>query len=247
MSNQIATVPQMADALNKHLAREPNKVKALHQLTYVAHFNFYRLGYEQFSFEDKKRLYQRYMELFPEDGLGDLFDSRFVLECFKQLPQTKTLNIAELGGYQGELAHHITQHFNVNWVSFDIIPHKILPDLDPSVFAEYVLSKQLWQTGINLRYVDAFISMHTLEHFSNDEFTQLISYIVKQKIPYLILQIPLESEGQSWKNYLGAHVLTFGSLKVKQMLEPYYVLVSEVAKGRKVREGWCSFWKCKND
>lgn len=246
MSEQVASITDLQRALNTHLAREPNKVKALHQLTYVAHFNFYRLGYGQFSFADKKVLYQMYMELFPEDGQGDLFDSRFVLECFKQLPQGKTLNIAELGGYQGELARHVilADHL-VNWASFDIIPHKILPDLDPAWFAEYVLSKELWQTNINLSYVDAFISMHTLEHFSNAEFTHLIDYIVNQKIPYLIFQIPIEPEGQSWKNYLGAHVLTFGSLKVKEILAPYYTLVSEVAKGRKIREGWCSFWRLK--
>ena len=244
MSEQVASINDMQRALNQHLAREPNKVKALHQLTYVAHFNFLRLGYEQFSFADKKRLYQMYMELFPEDGRGDLFDSRFVLECFKQLPKGKTLNVAELGGYQGELARHIIRAYLVNWVSFDIIPHTVPRDIQQS-FAEHVLTKELWQTRINLSYVDVFVCMHTLEHFSNTEFEKLISFIIKQKIPHLILQIPLEPEGQSWKNYLGAHVLTYGSVKVKELLMPHYRLVSEVAKGRKIREGWCSFWRLK--
>jgi len=241
MLETVATQVEMAATLSRMLQRESDRVHALHILTWTAHFNFYRMIYNQLSFEDKQRLYQMYLEVFPQED--EVFDTEFVLQCLQQIPQ-KNLRIAELGGYQGELAQHIIKELHIPWVSFEIIPHKIPKNIE-NLFTEYILSKELWQTNLDLSKITAFISMHTLEHFSDQEFIELVKYLVHWKVPYLIFQMPIQPEGQTWRNYYGAHVLKMGSTQVKKLLAPHYRLKAEVPKGKHVHEGWCCFYEYK--
>jgi len=228
-------------AVKKLILAHPDKVKALTMLAGITEFNFYRMVYKDLSFADLKRLNTRWYTMFPDQGR---FDSKFVKDCLRE---ANVESVAELGGYQGELAFEcLTVNPHLRWVSFDIIPHKTLPELRKYEFSEYVLQKQLWHSLIDLSGFQAFVSMHTLEHFSNTEFLELLDYLFKQKIRYLILQLPVKPEDHSWKHYFGSHLLTYGSNKIKQLLGKRYELVREVAKGERMEDGWCSFWRLKN-
>lgn len=221
-------------------------LRLLDKLTWMGQFNYYRQLYSKFSFEDRQKLYTLWYKAFP-DG-AEPFDGQFVLDCIDEIISDNGhyLRVHELGGYRGELAWEVlSKHPRITWTSFDIIKHDILPEL-PDNFSECVLEKELWETNIGLEG-DVFISMHTLEHLSDADFDKLLAYILKQKITHLILQLPIQPEGQTWANYLGAHVLTYGSNKIKKLLEPRYKLVREVPRdesGEDIRKwgGWCSFW-----
>lgn len=230
--------------MRKAICSQPDKVTALTRLSGISEFNFYRLVYDELSFEDLKRLNTRWYTMYPEQ---DRFDTNFVLTCIDEIigHNGHFLRVHELGGYQGELAWEIlSKRPRITWTSFDIIKHKIIPELQNN-FSEYVLNKQLWKSNIGLEG-HVFISMHTLEHFSNTEFLELLDYLFKQNIKYLILQLPVKPEGHSWKNYFGSHLLTYGSDKIKELLGKRYMLVREVAKGERMEDGWCSFWRLKN-
>lgn len=229
-------------AIQKLILSHHDKVQALTVLAGIQEFNFYRLVYDKLSFKDLKRLNTRWYTMFPDQGRSD---GKFVFDSLKTIDQP--FSVAELGGYQGELASQMFQKFpNMRWVSFDIIPHKIVSELHKYKFSEYVLQQQLWHNLIDLTGFQAFISMHTLEHFSNTEFLEWVDYIFTQNIPHLILQLPVQLEGQSCENYFGSHLLTYGSDKIKELLGKRYKLLSEVPKGVKAEDGWCSFWRLKN-
>ncbi len=210
-------------------------------------FNKYREIYPQLTFQEKKLIYYGYYKVFSIQN-EFAFDWNFITECFNDLTEQgkKPIKIIELGGYEGRLAYEVMNHkYPVSsWLSLELLSHKIFEGLSNSPFKEQVLSCELWQSQINIK-TDLFICIHTLEHYSNSECIKLLDYVKQQKPTYLLIIAPIESEGQKWENYFGAHILTLGSNQIKQILSQNYKLLKEQNPIPEQHKGWCSLWQLK--
>ena len=210
----------------------------LNKLSEVAHFNFYRFLYPHLTFKEKQTLYQRWYKQYPE-FVAERADIAFALECFS----FEIEHVVELGGGTCKLADLVIRMFNqIQWVSYDIIKHKLVS----SYVHEHILSQNLWETDLVIKPVDLFISTHTIEHFSNEEVYELLMYLLHEEPKYILLQSPIEPAGQTWMNYHGAHIYTHGSNRIKMRLSDKYELLKEKPRNKTKREGWCGFWRYKH-
>jgi hypothetical protein len=204
-------------------------------------FDWFRRDYNRLSFEDLKYLYGIWLQKYPGQKY---YDKGFFLNCITLASEElgkANLRVAELGGYNGELALEIlTVIPSLNWLNIEIIAHQPVNGLEHFSYREHVLSSQLWDEHLNLSDRDVFVSGDTLEHFSNDEFEKIIGYLETQRIRYLVLKIPIYPEGQTWNGVSAAHLLTMSVEQAAGVISKFYVLLSE-----QVGWGWASFWRLK--
>ena len=190
---------------------------------YIKVFNNYRTHYDSLQFNQKKKFYSRIESFFPQLKNFYRHNLDFIKDCLEPF---KPLKVVELGGGNGELMSEFPEY---DWVNFDF--HNLTDNL-------WVLKPEL---DCNL-----FISCHTIEHFSNREFESLIEYLHELNPKYILLNAPLLPDGQSWHNYFGLHVLTYGTEKVKSLLQEQYELVKKVPYDETTLKGWCAFWRKKD-
>jgi hypothetical protein len=198
-------------------------------------FNLYRDLYEELSFEELKGINTIWYHKYPNQKRFDLL---FVRSCIKYLTrrlQKKDLFVAELGGYQGELAYEILKSFSlITWKNIEIIPHKRVCELAQFDYEEIVLTKPFWLEKINLKNCDVFIMSDSVEHFNDEEAKKIFNIINKYNIKSVIIKSPLNSKGQKWYNYCGSHLLRIGSNQIKKIMKREYRLVKEYDD--------CFFW-----
>ena len=192
-------------------------------------FNRFRETYPQLTFQDKKRIYTELRELYPRQS-EFLHDMEFLIAA---LPKEPDKTIVEYGGYGGLMAAlFLRENPSWRWVNIELIPHKPHWLLRGKNYVEIVLEKELWQSNFNLK-ADVFLTEQTIEHLSNGEFGQFVQWLKKQQYPTVMLGSPLATEGQTWQDYYGAHVLTFGTRQVTDLMGPEYKIVQQ-SKSR----GW---------
>lgn len=166
------------------------------------------------------------------------FDFVFVRSCIKYLTKRlrkRDLFVAEMGGYQGELAYEILKDFSpITWSNFEIIPHRRVCELAQYDYEEIVLTKPLWLEKIDLKNCDVFIMSDTIEHFSDEEANETFNMLQRFNIKSVIIKSPLNPSGQTWDNYNGSHLLRLGSNHLKAILGKDYRLVKEIFD--------CFFW-----
>jgi hypothetical protein len=193
-------------------------------------FNKFRELYPKLSFNDKKIIYSTWYQLFPLQN-EFMFDVDFIASV---IPQKQKLKVVEYGGYEGVLANaYLELYPKSSWVNIELISH-VNHNLEEKNYKEIVLDKELWETTLSFT-ADLFIAEHTIEHLSDVECIKFVEWLKKQNFETLIIGAPLEEEGQTWRDYYGGHILTFGSKKIRELLEPEYVLVTQ-----KHKNGWCA-------
>lgn len=168
------------------------------------------------------------------------------MNCFKHIVKTlkrSNLFVVELGGFEGALALEILKMYpTMQWLNVEIIKHRMKRGLEKYRYKEYVLSEQLWREELDLGKYDVFVSSHTLEHLSNVQVKRLFECLILNNIKYLILDIPVRPNGQTWHGYSGTHILTVGSNHLKKLLSSSYVLVFERSTSPQAYE-WYSIWR----
>jgi len=213
-----------------------NGVSALSQ------FNDYRKVYSSLTFNELKKQHEQWYRKYP---LQSRFEKRFFVNCFKHVVKTlkRNLFVVELGGFEGALALEILKMYpTMQWLNVEIIKHTMKRGLEKYRYTEHVLSEQLWREKLDLRKYDVFVSSHTLEHLSNVQVKRLFEYLILNNMQYLILDIPVRPNGQTWYKYSGTHVLMMGSNHLKKLLISSYVLVFERSTSPQAYE-WYSIWR----
>lgn len=199
-------------------------------------FDHFREVFPSLSFNDLKKQHEEWYREYPGQTR---VSKQFFINCFKYVVKTlkrSNLNVVELGGYEGELALQILKFYpEMQWLNIEIISHRMKKGLENYQYKEHVLSDQLWNENLDLRKYDVFVSSHTLEHLSDVQVERLFHYLGANNLKYLILQVPIKVNGQTWQGYGGAHVLRMGSTQMKKLLNPLYCLVYE-------RGAWHSIW-----
>jgi len=198
-------------------------------------FNLYREHYNELNFEDLKKLNTIWYHMYP---VQKHFDFLFVKSCVRYLIKRlrkKDLFVAELGGYQGELAYEILKSFPlITWRNFDIIAHRRVCELTRYDYEETVLTKPLWSAKIDLKNCDIFVMSDTIEHFNDEEAKRIFNMVKEFNVKSIIIKSPLTPNGQTWHNYKGSHLLRLGSNQLKAILAKDYRLVKEISD--------CFFW-----
>lgn len=203
-------------------------------------FDRYREAYYCMTFEERKRLHEKWLRQYPYQKR---FNQQWVLGCFKGVVYSLSRNdfkVVELGGFDGSLALEVLKRYpRLRWLNIEVIKHKMVAGLEKYKYREHELSKQLWEEGLDLTKYDVFVASHVLEHIADYEFKKLLAFLNANQIEFLIMDIPIAPNGQTWDGYNGSHVLQLGSNQVKAFLAASHVLVKE--------EGaWRSLWRLRH-
>lgn len=208
----------------------------LDRIAWSGDFNCFRKNYKSFTFEELKHLYGIWLLTYP---VQSYFNRDFFLSCIncvsKELGRLD-LKIVELGGYQGELAlEAFTLNPQLDWLNIEIIQHKPVNGLEHCKYLEHVLSKQVWEEDLNIGDRDLFVSGDTLEHFPDEEFEQIVTYVAKNRLEFLAFRIPIGPDGGAGGG-TNTHQLNMGSNNAKELIGQHYTLILE-------KPGWNSFWR----
>lgn len=200
-------------------------------------FNRFREIYKSLSFNEIQKIMIEWDKRFPNQVR---FNRDFFLLHIKSIIDElgkDDINVIELGGHEGHLAFEALQKYpKIKWLNVDMTHHKTLEALEKYNYTEHVLSKQVWEEIPDIGMYDVFISSNTIEHINNEQLKLLLNWLMKNKIQYMVLEIPIRPEGQIWDNYYGSHILEMGSNQIKHILESDYQLVKE-------EDMWRTFWK----
>jgi len=171
-------------------------------------FKSFKKYYDYMSFEDRVKIEEYAHKFFPKqqhfklEKILEIFD--FIINKY----DNKYLNIMEFGCHNGSLACQVLNEVSEIsiWTGFDInveaIKEGICNRTDRRLYF-YLLNDYLYNTKID-EPCDIFISTHTLEHVSNDEFFRYVEFI--KNIKYLIIEIPISKSKHSYND---SHVLSF--------------------------------------
>jgi hypothetical protein len=129
-----------------------------------ADFDWYRANYQRLSFNDLKRINAIWLQKYP---VQRHYNVNFVIDSFRRIVSEigrDKLRIAELGGYNGNLALQVLRVFpRLHWLNTEIIKHAPVSDLRNYQYSEYVLSKQIWDEMLDISDRDVFVSVNTLD------------------------------------------------------------------------------------
>ncbi len=191
-------------------------------------FDWFRKNYEKLTFDDLKQLYGIWLEKHPAQ---EFYDPKFVIDCFTRIVSEtgkETLNVVELGGYNGRLALEVFRAFpKLDWLNVEIISHSPASGLENYRYMEHVLTNQIWEENLDITGADVFASGDTLEHFSDHEMKKIVEYISRNQPSYLILKIPVSGRGQNWNGITASHLLQIGRKEIKKLFSASYEIVTE--------------------
>ena len=208
-----------------------------HYLT-LKKFNQFTKNYDSLTFNDVKKLYGEWYRKYPTQNR---YNDVFFLSCFKTITSElgEHIKVLELGGFEGNLAFTmLLKHPQLEWLNVEITQYDTYPLLPAYDYKEHILKKQIWEEPIPIEDYNVFTSSDTIEHLSNQQLKELLNRLIKSKVQYIILQTPIKPQGQTWKHYNGAHLLTLGSNQIKNLLKEDYTLIKEEGQ-------WHSLWKRK--
>lgn len=208
----------------------------------VGDFDRFREVYHELSFEQLKFCYKIWTEVYPEQKYWNL---EWFLGCIREI-QEKMLEpiwIAELGGYDGELALEVfkaahTDSTPIIWDNYDLISHERLSsELKARPYKEIILNSHFYDSNPDLFGVDLFLASDTLEHFTDEEVERILKTVAKCSVDYILLKMPIKPDGQDWKGQSAAHLCTLGQEAIKEFLSVLgYKLIREEGN-------WMSFFE----
>jgi len=67
----------------------------------------------------------------------------------------------------------------------------------------------------------------TLEYFPDEQFKQIIRYVVRNRLPFLVLKIPVSNIGQVWPGHFRSHLMRMGRQEIRKLLAQDYTLLDE--------------------
>jgi hypothetical protein len=163
----------------------------------VIDWDAYRRNYRSLSDADQATFYARVHDLYPEQRHGNVDAVRRFLS--EHAPDT----VVEMGGWDGWLKRE-EGHSVPEWMGLEVCP----------TFGD---ASFRWWRGKAARHVDgeAFVALHTIEHLDNEDARELLTTI---KPAAMLLEMPIEENGQTWHGYSGTHVLTAGWVEVESWL-----------------------------
>jgi hypothetical protein len=169
------------------------------------------------TFKEHKKYYEA---VFTDITYQRKYAIEFWEAPFQNELKDKELRVIELGGYQGELAHEILRkHPNIEkWDNYEISDradtHQVCndPRYDPIVLEDFIwndppASITFKAPGASLRKYNTFVSSHTIEHITGDNFKALVDTVIRY-MDYCILEAPLSEQQMPniWKGYDGTHI-----------------------------------------
>jgi hypothetical protein len=200
-------------------------------------FDWFRANYDRLTFEDLKRIYAIWLKKYP---VQVSHDPMFVIDSLWRIVSEvgrDDLSVAELGGYNGQLALEAFKHFpRLNWLNIEIIQHRPVSGLDKYRYTEYILSAQIWEDRLKIDDKDVFVSQDTLEHFPDHEFERIVELLLRSKPRYLILKIPVLEAGQDWSAIASSHLLRLGKGRIKMLLSSCYEILMEQSQPLPITE-----------
>jgi len=131
--------------------------------------------------------------------------------------------VTEIGGWKGDLAYEILKDSSIEkWYNIEISQNAIDKTKCKDQRHEYIKPDSFnWFDKIEMKGM--IVSTHFIEHLSNQNFETLCKFI--KEVEYIYFEAPLENDGQTWENYVGTHILTYGWNKVKELLHSHEVIL----------------------
>ena len=196
-------------------------------------FDFWRQSYDEMDYSAHQRFYNMVARRFPDQRKAD---TDAVESALIHLLETRTsLNVWELGGWDGALAHDMIETFSGDieeWRNIEICDYAVqagwrdeagiyLPECPSNWVSEYTLP---WE----LRGYDIAILSHVIEHLSSEHLWHLLYML--QEVPYLYIQTPSamgdDPHPTRWMGTMSTHKLEVGWQTVMGRLEElrYWVI-----------------------
>ena len=185
-------------------------------------WDFYRDNYlaGRYSFSDLIELNNRWRESIPEQVF---FHYNWIKDFLLKIKIENPV-VVELGCWEGNLAEAIFKDTDLkmnNWCGYDICSLAVAKGNERNKnkrYCAYPLVCQLWKT--NIAEFDIFISCHTVEHLSRNEFLELLDWLKNSSCTYAYFEVPIPEKGKVWRNGGSAHVLNnFGRRHFRRYLE----------------------------
>lgn len=214
------------------------------------HFDDWRKNYGRMSYEDQVAFYNKVAEDFPEQIDFHLPSwLRFFEYVFSKIGPFRVL---EIGGWKGELAEEVFKTLPdvilrksvygggqpvPTWHNYEISQEALTETVptDPRYVA-MVPNDYAW--NIELPDADVFIASHTIEHIKASELEQMVDNL-PDTVRFIAFESPLpaSTEGNTWENYTGSHILEVGWKQVKGMLSDRGFSVLPDLTGHNPKEG----------
>lgn len=191
-------------------------------------FEWYRQHYDEFSFQDLKKINEIWTKLFP-----DQFHYKVGLPWFTRWigAADPCGRIVELGGFTGGLAAAMFEKYpKLSWMNIEVCSHAPVEGLKGFDYREHVLSDHVWVEKPDISDRTVFVTSNTLEHFSDLDCTRILGWIAENRIGCVILNMPIQPFGQDdWKGYYGSHILHLGSNSIKATMDALGYMTSNEA------------------
>ncbi len=180
-------------------------------------FNEWREKYDKYTFEQHKKINNRFESLYPKQ---QKFVTKEVGKFLKGITKAKVL---EVGGWKGELASQVlsTNKDIILWHNYDICSNAIDKNIcKDERFKGIVLIDFVWNLNIFKEYNVCVLS-HIIEHIKKKELIKFFSKI--KHIKYIYIDAPLNDpyNRMKWKNYSGTHILECNWNDIKNILRNY--------------------------
>ena len=200
-------------------------------------FNLWRNHYEEMTFRELVGAYNAWALLYPlrQDRNFCLPTVLKAIEEVKEQLNKETLNIVELGGYEGALAYDVlTCYPDFTYVNYDLCSiaiQRTKNQLKKYKFDAIRLKKPFWDTPITRRHYgetlmsttnlkqkppnfDLFITSHTLEHLINKEVFKVLDHIAE--VPFMYIQMPIREGG--YDGVTAGHICSLSWLQIQEHL-----------------------------
>lgn len=172
----------------------------------VAEFDAWREAYDGLSYEEQKAFYARV-------GLEHPRQAGFTLDAWKTFltgcPQP--LKVLELGGWNGELAEALWDHFDpTRWWNLEIRESAVETAIcHRDGYVVYIPPDFAWEAA--LPPVQVVVASHFVEHI---RFAELLALMENMPVTvtHMGIEAPIQddAEGVDWTGYHGSHILEVG-------------------------------------
>lgn len=203
-------------------------------------WDLWRSNYSTLTFDQHKQVYDG---ISPKIANQKCYNLKMYLSAFelleKQNVKLKEMNVVELGSHDGRLALNCMKRFKINkWTGYEIskwVVDRTLPEAKQQGFVNIEMNDQLWKME-NIGKFDIFICSHTIEHLTNNDYSNLINFLCNQnQTKIMILEIPIGARKYDWKGYGGTHILKMSKdefiNEIKSRKYSYISLIPNIVGG----------------
>jgi len=173
-------------------------------------WNKFREYYDSLLFSEREELSVRFDSLFPKQRY--FHKGQFV----KMLNMIDgDIKVVEFGCHDGSLAKETIPHVkNISmWYGFDF---NTFSDRCFSIDKFKFIPLEKWFHDTKLPEFNVFVSSHSIEHISDIQALKLLKHVSTAK--HCLFEIPINDEGRSWHNWGCSHVLTWGRIRLREIM-----------------------------